>query len=227
MEQVRPVQSAAFGRPLPVHVGAALGDQPAGLARGAGQRRCGGGRRPRRGPRRARPAVTSRGRHLPQHLLEPLGGERVDRTAEQRARPPPPRPPPRRRRGPGPWPPGPAPAGPRGARAPPRGRRPARRSRSTGSSVNWARNWPDLAVVGGHPVLEQLVGAGAVGVEPDPGAGRLAQLRAVRCGDERPAEGVDRGARSTAGSGRRRPDVPPLVRAADLQLDALVLCSQR
>ena len=46
----------------------------------------------------------------------------------------------------------------------------------------------DLAIVGGHPVLEELVGAGAHRVEPDAGPGGLAELGAVGGGEQRPRE---------------------------------------
>ena len=50
---------------------------------------------------------------------------------------------------------------------------------SIGSSVNWASIRGSVAVVGLHQVLEERVGRGALGIEPHPGAGGLADLGAV------------------------------------------------
>ena len=75
-----------------------------------------------------------------------------------------------------------------------------------------------------EPELVELVGGGALGVEPDVAALGLAELAAVGLGDQRACEGEsvvtsgDAAYQLCAGG-----DVAPLVRAAKLQVAALVL----
>jgi hypothetical protein len=68
-----------------------------------------------------------------------------------------------------------------------------------------------------NPELVELVGGGALGVEPDVAALRLAELGAVALGDEgeREAEGVLPA--QTAGEVHARDDIAPLIAAADLE----------
>ena len=93
----------------------------------------------------------------------------------------------------------------------------AHRSKLTAASKELAH----LPVVGGHPVLEELVRAGANRVQPDPSAGRLAELRAVWRGQERPGEAPCRPTVHPSDQVDATEHVPPLVRTADLHLDVL------
>ena len=98
-----------------------------------------------------------------------------------------------------------------------------RRPSAIGQQGELGEHPPQLGVVGVDPVLEERVRRRPLGVEPDPGAGGLADLGAVGGGEQRPAQRVHRGPVPPADQVDPGEDVAPLVGAADLQLAALVL----
>src|SRR4051812_31756701 len=71
---------------------------------------------------------------------------------------------------------------------------------------------PGIDVVDVEPVLEERVGAGQFGIEPDRRPLRLADLLAVRRGDQRRGQGVGGGAVGPPDEVDARGDVAPLVR---------------
>ena len=81
----------------------------------------------------------------------------------------------------------------------------------------------DVAVVGIEPELVEVVGAGALGVEPDVAGLALAELGARGGRDERKDQAVHLPALALAHQLSARGDVAPLVAAAHLQLAALGL----
>ncbi len=79
-----------------------------------------------------------------------------------------------------------------------------------------------VGVVDVHPVLEEGEGRRHGRVEPDARSRRLAQLGAVDGSEEGPAQRMGGGTLATPDEIDARQDVAPLVRAAHLQLAAVV-----
>ena len=135
------------------------------------------------------------------------GAERV--AAEQQRRRPRRRPAPPPRRAPAPSPRRPAPAGRGGAPGAGSWAASSSSSSATGRSEKNFELLVEQPVVELHPVLVELVRRRLGRVEPQPGAGRLAELAAVGRRQQRPRQRVDGRAGACAGSGRRRTRMLP------------------